>query len=114
MKFSISYKQNQNILMGVTDPTNTMPRTYPTGDQSTQTMASHIVNDASTPLFYYYNTNYPADTANNPMPVPASIADVRLIKIVLHININPNRPPDNIQMQSFIEMRNLNDYDRIR
>jgi Tfp pilus assembly protein PilV len=106
------YYSSGTIYMGITDPTSGLPKTYPTGDQQTQIIATHIVNNASTPVFYYYNTNYPGDTTNNPMTTPASISDVRLVKIMLHININPNRPPDNIQMQTFVEMRNLNDYDR--
>jgi hypothetical protein len=98
----------------MTNPTTGMPKTYPSGDQQVKTVISHIVNDASSPIFYYYNKNYPGDTTNNPMVMPVTVNNVRLIKIYLHINIDPNRPPDNIQTQTFIEMRNLNDYDRIK
>lgn len=108
------YKNGQDILMGVTDPTSGMPKTYPSGDEQTVALASHIVNDSDTPIFYYYNQNYPGDTANNPMSVPAAVFDVRLLKIYLKINVVPNRAPDNIEMQSFVELRNLNDYDRIK
>ena len=108
------YKSDQNILMGVTSPTAAMPKTYPSGDQETITIASKIVNTDSEPIFYYYNKDYPGDVAHNPMTTPASVADIRLIKIHLKINIDPNRAPDNIELQSFVEMRNLNDYDRIR
>ena len=64
-------------------------------------------------MFYYYNKSYPGDTAGNPVPVPADVSQIRLVKIFLRININPNRAPDNIQQESFVELRNLNDYDRI-
>ena len=107
------YKNNQNILMGVTKPTATIPKTYPSGDQQTITIASSIVNDNSTPIFRYYNKDYPGNLQNNPMNAPIKISDVRLMKIYLKININPNRAPDNIEMQSFVEIRNLNDYDKI-
>jgi Tfp pilus assembly protein PilV len=108
------YKNNQDILMGVTEPAAAMPRTYPAGDQETITIASRIVNTASEPIFYYYNKDYPGDAAHNPMSTPASVSSIRLVKIHLKININPNRAPDNIEMQTFVEMRNLNDYDRIQ
>lgn len=108
------YKNGQNIMMGVTDPTGSMPKTYPVGDQETSIIADHIVNGDDTPIFYYYNKDYPGDTINNPMSTPAVVGNVRLMKIHLKININPNRAPDNIEMQTFVEMRNLNDYDRIR
>ena len=108
------YKNGQNILMGVTDPTSTMPKMYPLGNQQVIIIASSIVNAANIPVFSYYNKNYPGDTSNNPMATPASIANVRLIKVHLQININPNRAPDNIEMQSFVELRNLNDYNKIQ
>jgi Tfp pilus assembly protein PilV len=108
------YKSGQDVLMGVTDPTSAVPKTYPEADQQVITISSKIVNDSGTPIFYYYNKNYPGDVSHNPMSTPASVADVRLIKIYLHINITPNRAPDNIEMQSFVELRNLNDYDRLK
>jgi hypothetical protein len=108
------YKNGTDILMGITNPTATMPKTYPAGDQQTQTVVSRIVNDAGTPIFYYYNKDYPGDQINNPMSVPAAVADIRLMKIYLQINIDPNRAPDNVLMESFVEMRNLNDFDRIK
>ena len=104
------YKSGVNILMGIADPTATMPKTYPSGDEQIITIASRIVNDTETPVFYYYNRNYPEDISNNPMSVPASVPDIRLMKIYLKINIDPNKAPDNIEMQSFVELRNLNDY----
>ena len=64
-------------------------------------------------MFSYYNKDYPADTENNPVSTPADVSEIRLIKIFLKINIDPNRAPDNIQQETFVELRNLNDYDRI-
>ena len=107
------YLSNGKIFMGITSPTVTLPRTYPAGDAQTVQIADHIVNTSSDSMFFYYNKNYPGDTANNPVPVPADVSQIRLIKIFLRININPNRAPDNIQQESFVELRNLNDYDRI-
>jgi len=108
------YKSGQNILMGVTDPTGGTPKTYESGDQTVISIAHSIVNDSATPIFYYYNKNYPGDVDHNPMSTPASVSDVRLIKLYLRINIDPDRAPDNIETQSFVELRNLNDYDRLR
>ncbi len=108
------YKSGTSIRLGITEPTATLPRTYPASDQTTQIIAENIVNSASTPIFYYYNRNYPGDTVNNPVNTPAAVADVRLMKMYLEINIDPNRAPDNIKLESFVELRNLNDYDRIQ
>jgi hypothetical protein len=48
------------------------------------------------------------------MSTPVDVSEIKLVKIFLKINIDPNHAPDSIEMQSFVEIRNLNDYDRIR
>lgn len=109
------YKNNQQVLMGVTEPTDAMPRTYPVGDQQIITIAESIVNDNATPIFKYYDKNFAGnETTNPPLSSPVNIVNVRLIKIHLQINIDPNRAPDNIQMQTFAELRNLNDYNKMQ
>lgn len=100
--------------MGVTNPTATFPKTYPTADQTTVTLASHVVNVDASSIFQYFNNNYPADIVNNPMAMPVAVADVRLIKVYLEVNIDLNHAPNNVHMQSFVELRNLNDYDHLK
>ncbi len=107
------YKNGQNILMGITHPTTTMPKSYPNSDQQTVTIAQRIVNTNAEPIFYYYDRNYAGSPAQLPLTTPANVADIRLMKIHLKININPNRAPDNIEMQTFVEMRNLGDHDSV-
>ena len=108
------YNNNQTIFMGVTSPTATMPKTYPAGDEETVVIAERIVNAVDEPIFYYYDKDYAGAPSQLPLATPADITEIRLVRIHLKINIDPNRAPDNIEMQSFVEMRNLNDYDRIR
>ncbi len=106
------YRSGSDIIMGIREPSTGFPKTYASGDATTQIIASRIVNDANTPIFAYYDSSYPEDSVNNPIDTPATVPDVRLIRIDLHMNIDPNRAPDNIQLQSFVEIRNLNDHDR--
>jgi len=108
------YLQNGQLKMGVTEPTNGIPKTYPTADQQTKILADRIVNAANEPIFYYYNKNYPGDVTHNPVTLPVDISTIRLIKVFLKMNIDPNRAPDNIETQSFVELRNLNDYDKMK
>lgn len=108
------YFQNRQIKMGITDPTSGIPKSYPTGDQQTKILAENIVNSGSEPIFYYYNSSYPGDTTHNPVAMPVDVSTIRLVKIYLKINIDPNRDPDSIETQSFVEFRNLNDYDRMK
>jgi hypothetical protein len=106
------YKNGTNLMMGIREPSAGFPVTYSSGDAETRVFIPNVVNDASTPIFAYYDANYPEDSVNNPIPTPATVPNIRLIRITLHINIDPNRPPDNVQIQSFAEIRNLNDHDR--
>lgn len=107
------YKNGQDILMGITEPSGSMPKTYSSGDQQTKIIASHIVNGDGEPIFYYYDKNYSGDPSDDPLNTPAAVSGIRLVEIHLKINIDPNRAPDNVEMRSFVEMRNLNDYDRV-
>lgn len=107
------YLSNNKVYMGVRSPSATFPVTYLAGDATTTEIADHIVNTSDDHMFSYYNKDYPADTVNNPVATPADVSEIRLVKIFLKINIDPNRAPDNIQQETFVELRNLNDYDRI-
>lgn len=108
------YLQNGQIKMGITDPTNTIPRTYPTNDELVNIIANNVVNTVSEPIFYYYNNKYPSDIINNPLEYPVDVSTIRLMKVFLKVNTNPVRNANNIEIQSFAELRNLNDYDRIK
>ena len=103
------YLQSQTIKKGVTKPSGTPP-SYPNGEQTTTTLVTHVVNTAAQPLFYYYDTNYPADQTNNPIAVPVTdVNKIRLVKADIFYNLNPFRAPDNVRLESFVEMRNLKD-----
>jgi hypothetical protein len=103
------YLQGSSVKKGVTVPAGTPP-SYPSGDQSTTTLATHVINTADQPLFYFYDTNYPIDQTNNPLAAPVSdINKIRLVKIDMFYNLDPFRAPNNIRLESFVEMRNLKD-----
>jgi Tfp pilus assembly protein PilV len=104
------YLSNGSVFRGVTKPNATVPITYPSGDQTTLLLAQYISNTSSDPVFFYYNKNYPSDTINNPLATPIAVENVRLIKVHLLVNIDPVHAPDNINVESFAELRNLNNY----
>lgn len=104
------YLLNGSFYRGVTEPSATLPISYPAGDQTTSLLAEYISNTPADPVFYYYNDDYPSDLANNPLSTPVSIHQVRLIKVHLLVNIDPIRAPNNINVESFAELRNLNNY----
>lgn len=93
---------------GITNPLATTPISYPAADDSVSVMTNYVVNESTDPVFYYYNQNYPGDTVNNPIASPVAVDQVRLIRVHLYVNINPVHAPDNINIESFADLRNLN------
>lgn len=102
---------NDRLMRGIREPSAAQPPTYAAGDGTTSVIAEYIVNDATQPLFYYYNENYPGDTVNNPLATPASIGDIRLVRVFIRMNIDPIKAPNNINIESFVNLRNLESYD---
>lgn len=104
------YLSDKKIYLGVRSPSTSFPVSYESGDGQTFQLADHIINSGTDPMFSYYDSQYPVTSA---VGTPADVSEIRLVRMFLKINIDENRAPDNIQQETFIEMRNLNDYDRI-
>jgi len=103
------YLEDKAIKKGITKPSG-IPPVYPLDDQSVSIIAEHIQNEADEPLFSYYNSNYPQDQINNPLATPVTqINQIRLVKVDIFFNLDPYRSPDNIRLESYVEMRNLKD-----
>jgi prepilin-type N-terminal cleavage/methylation domain-containing protein len=99
------------LRLGISDPIATNPVTYPAGDDAVSVVANYVVNVDTDPIFYYYNSDYPNDTTNNPLTTPVTVGEVQMIRVKLYVNINPVHAPDNINIESFVDLRNLNDYE---
>lgn len=106
------YKSGTNVLMGVREPNNDFPVTYSSGDESTQTIASSIMNTSSDPIFQYFDQTYVGGSSGI-LTSPVSVARVRMIRIFLKINIDPAHAPDNIETETFVGLRNLSDYNHV-
>lgn len=100
----------QQIKKGVTDPAGGSPVTYAASDTTVTVVANYITNTNAQPVFYYYNENYPGDTTNNPLTTPVTVENVRLVRILLRMNIDPVRAPNNVNVESFVDLRNLESY----
>lgn len=104
------FLEDEKLKKGVTNPSGSSPVTYPAADEIVTIVSNYVMNTPAQPVFYYYNENYPGDIVNNPLGTPASVGDIKLIKIVVWINIKPLTAPDNVRMESFVNLRNLNEY----
>ncbi len=105
------YVEDNKLKMGISRPTGT-PYEYPAEYSESYTLVNYVANSEDQPIFAYFNQDYPADEINNPLEVPADMNEVRMVKIHLMINIDPDNAPDYINIQSFAAIRNLNEYDR--
>lgn len=101
------YLSSGQLFLGTRKPTGASPPVYAPGDETTQLLSDYIVNTPAQPLFYYYNENYPGDTVNNPLATPVAVGGVRLIRVMIRMNIDPVHAPDNINIESFADLRNL-------
>jgi len=82
------------------------PLQYLSGNEIITDIIPNLIN-GSTPIFTYYDTNYNGST--NPLTQPVSITNVRLVKITLIIDVDPNRPPLPITVTTQVTLRNLKD-----
>ena len=67
----------------------------------------HNVNNGATPIFSYYDSSYNGSSAA--LTQPLSIFAVRLVKITLVIDADPNRPPAPVTASTQVSIRNLKD-----
>ncbi len=67
----------------------------------------HNLRNNGTPIFNYYNASYNGNTAALTQPI--NILDVRLIKITLIIDTDPNRSPTPVTVTTQISLRNIKD-----
>jgi len=87
------------LLKGVIEPTGN-PVDYPS-DQEKISLISYYVRNAP-PIFEYFDSD-----GNKITSVPARLVDTKVMKVYLVVNVNPNSPPNEFELESFIQLRNL-------
>lgn len=103
------FLEGESLKKGVTNPIGN-PAVYQVNDENVYVLANYVTNTPAQPIFSYYNENYPGDVVNNPLATPANVGEIKLIKVSIWINIRPNTAPDNVEFESFVNLRNLNEY----
>lgn len=92
------------LIKGVIKPVG-FPATYPPGTEKVKTITSDVRNGA-TPIFYYYNGDWPADTTDNPLPAPVRLSDSKILKIHLELNTK-NDPKTDFVLETYVQLRML-------
>jgi len=60
-------------------------------------------------IFEYYDSTYDGTASSSPLVQPVTTSDVRLIKITLVIDSDPNSPPAPVEVTTQVSIRNLKD-----
>ncbi len=91
---------------GTIDPSGDPPQYVP-ADEKVDILSRYVRNGTTTPVFTYYNGDWPADTVNNPLPTLTRLTDTKLMHVYLKINVDPSRPPSDFELESDTQIRNL-------
>lgn len=96
---------DQTLIKGTIDPQG-FPVTYPVDQEIQKPVAQYIVSEGD-PIFFYYNEDWPTDTTNNPLPTPADLSQVKLVRVVIRVNADPQEPQSELTLESSAQIRSL-------
>jgi len=90
---------------GIINPSGN-PLQYVSSTEVVVQLAHDVVNiSKSTALFYYYDANYTG--TGSALSQPVSIPDIRVIRIQLELEKDPNKTPVPLRIESVVNVRNL-------
>lgn len=109
------FVEGTDFKKGVIEPTG-WPIKYPSENEEIFILSKYVRNQP--PIFKYYNGDWlgeayclqnPTSTVctTNPLPTPARLKETKLMHLYLIINVDPNRPPQNYELSSDVQIRNL-------
>lgn len=98
------FLENNTLKKGIIEPT-AYPIRYLVSNEVISALSEYVRN--TTPIFKYYNGNYPTDTINNPLPTPTRLLETKLMHVYLKINVDVNRAPSDFELESDVQIRNL-------
>jgi len=81
------------------------PPAYNLSSQSTTTLMTSIRNNGSTPVFQYFDAAYSG--TSTPLSQPVTTTAVRLVKVSLTLDLDPNRSPTPVTYSVQAGLRNL-------
>ncbi len=93
-----SVDQSATLRKGVINPTD-YPVSYPQDQEQISILSRYIRNQL--PLFRYFDEN------GEELSAPARLEDTKLMRVYLIINANPERAPQDFELESNVQIRNL-------
>jgi prepilin-type N-terminal cleavage/methylation domain-containing protein len=73
---------------------------YPLDQEKITILTSYVRNEP--PIFEYFDKD-----GKKIEEYPARLIDTKLIKVYLVVNVDPNRPPQDFELESYVQLRNL-------
>lgn len=96
---------NGTLKRSITNPSGN-PLSYPSEDESVVELAHSVVNyEKGVPVFLYFDENYTG--VESSLVQPVTIVDVRLVKIQLELEKDPDKTPVPLHVESLGQIRNL-------
>jgi len=99
------YLTGTELYKGIIEPSG-YPASYPPANEKISKISA-LVRNGTTPIFYYYNGDWPVDTFNNPLPSPIRLSDTKLMRVYLRLNAKANEPQKDYILESYIQIRML-------
>lgn len=100
------FLQGSNFEKGIIEPSGDPPQ-YVLADETITVLSANVRDSVPGPIFTYYNGDWPTDTVNNPLATLTRLTETKLMHVYLKVNVNPNRPPDDFELESDVQIRNL-------
>lgn len=100
------FLEGTDFKKGVVKPTGDPPQ-YILTNETITILSTNVRNAVPGPIFTYYNGDWSNDTVNNPLPTLTRLTETKLMHVYLKVNVNPNRPPDDFELESDAQIRNL-------
>ena len=97
------FTSGTTLKKGVIKPASS-PLAYITSTETITDVAHDVANGTST-IFSYYNENFSG--AQSPLSSPVTIAQIRMVKISLRLEEDPNLSPVPFYIESKVAIRNL-------
>ncbi|MFH0906838.1 MAG: hypothetical protein V1829_01135 [bacterium] len=101
------FLEDEKLKKGVINPAGN-PVDY-TEEEQIDIISYYLKNNEETPLFYFYDKTYSGKETDLALdsPIPGDLLDeVTLIGIKLKIDVNPERAPEILDIETKVQLRN--------
>lgn len=98
--------ETRTLKRGVVVSVNNPPE-YVIDQETTSTLAEGLSFESNLPIFEYFDTNY--DGTTEPLSYPLDVSVIRLVRITVTIDKDPNKLPGPQTIFSEVTLRNLKD-----